>query len=241
MKNLVRKLRKQEKLFIGIFLLLFLFSPPTNSQTLKQSDDSSAIFSTEYSQIFLEAEKLQKEGEFEKAIEEFNKSREIAKKLSDKEKECRSLIKLGLLYWNVGKLKLSSQYYSDALAIAKESRLKKLEEKCQNSLKIYLLYNQGKKFRSSGDTKKSIESFENAINLSRIIKSQEHEQKCLRVLSSVYWKLNDFQRFYVLNKEALKIAQIFIISILLLASSASWSFMMPGLPRRVSSSSWVGI
>ena len=111
----------------------------------------------------------------------------------EREKEGEVLIKLGLLYWNIGKLKVSSQYYNDALSIAQKNGLKKLKEECENALIIYSLYNQGKKYRSAGDTQKSIESFENAIKLSRSMKSSEHELKCLRLLSSVYWKLNNFQ------------------------------------------------
>ena len=208
MKNLVLKLRKAKKLYVCTVLLLLFLTPQIYARAKNSPDNSSAILSDRYSQISQEAEELRKKGEFEKSIEEFNKSRKIAINISDKEKECDTLTKLGLLYWNTGNLNKSSQFFSDAQSIAQENGLKTLEEKCQNALKIHSLYKQGKKYRSSGDTQKSIESFENAIRLSQSIKSREHEVKCLRLLSSVYWKLNNLQIFYTLNKEALKIAQV---------------------------------
>ncbi|UCE42022.1 MAG: CHAT domain-containing protein [Candidatus Aminicenantes bacterium] len=208
MKNSALKSREVKKLYICTFISLLFLTSQIYSWIITSQDNSSVTLTDRFLQLLQKAEELQKNGEFEKAIEEFNELRKIANKISEKEKECDTLIKLGLLYWNIGRLKLSSQYYSYAQSIANKNGLKELGEQCQNALKIYSFYNQGKKYRSSGDAQKSIENFENAISLSRSIQSKEHELKCLRVLSSVYWKLNDFQNFYVLNKNALEIAQI---------------------------------
>jgi CHAT domain-containing protein/Tfp pilus assembly protein PilF len=208
MKNLFGKQRKEKRLLFCSILVCLILAANNYSWDIISPEYSSTTSSDQYSKLFHEAEEFQKNGEFEKAIEIFTQSREIAKNISDKEKECDALIKLGLLYWNIGKLKISSKYYSDALSLAKENDLKSLEIRCQNVLEIYSLYNQGKKYRSLGDTKKTIESFEKAISLSQSLLSKEHEEKCLRLLSSVYWKLKDFQKFYALNQEALKIALI---------------------------------
>ncbi len=147
MKNLVPRLRKAKRLYVCTVLLLLFLAPQIYARAKNSPDNSSAILSDRYSQISQEAEESQKKGKFEKAIEEFNKSRKIAIKISDKEKECDTLIKLGLLYWNTGNLNISSQFYSDAQSIAQENGLKTLEENCQNALKIRSLYNQGKKYR----------------------------------------------------------------------------------------------
>jgi CHAT domain-containing protein/Tfp pilus assembly protein PilF len=172
------------------------------------SKNSSATSSDRYSQLTQEAKELQSKGEFEKAIEVFEESMEIAKETPDRKKECNALIKLGLMYWNIGKLKISSQYYLDAQSIAKTNSLKNLEEICKNALEIYSLYNQGKKYRSSGNTEKSVESFQKAISLSRSIQSKEHEVKCLRQLSITYWTTSNIHEYFSLNKQALEIARI---------------------------------
>jgi len=175
---------------------------------MDSSDNSSAILSDRYSQLTLEAEELQINGEFEKAIEVFNKSMKIAKEISDREKECNALIKLGLLYWNIGKLKISSKYYSEANSLAKANNFIEFKGHCQNALEIYSLYNQGKNYRSLNETQKSIESFQKAINLSRLIQSEEHEVKCLRQLSITYWTATNIHEYYSLNEKALEIARI---------------------------------
>jgi len=160
-----------------------------------------------YYQLFTQAEKLRKQGEFKKSIEFLKKSLPIAKKISDKEKECEPLINLGLMFWNVGKLEQSTIYYKQALSLAQKLNLEEQQKICQSALNIYRLYSEGKKFRSSGKYQESIENFQKAIVLANEAKSKEHEVKCIRQLSATYWKLNDLQNFFTLNKEALKIAK----------------------------------
>ena len=83
---------------------------------------------SQYRGFFTKAESYRKAGEFKKAIEFFEKSLNIAVQISNKEKESESLIKLGLMYWNIGKLKQSSAYYRQALSLAKILNLKEKEE-----------------------------------------------------------------------------------------------------------------
>ena len=207
MKHLTILKGKAKNLCIRAFLLLFIFSPQIYPLVLNLSNNSSTTLSEKYSQFIHKAEELRANGEFEKAIDVFDKSLNISKEIPDPEKECNALMKLGLMYWNIGKLKISSQYYSEAKSLAKANNLIDFEEHCQKALEIYSLYNHGKNFSSLNETQKSIESFQKAINLSKLIKSKEHEVKCLRVLSSIYWKLSNFHKFYSLNKEALEISQ----------------------------------
>ena len=208
MKNWIRIKGERKKLSTSAYLYLFILLLQMFPKILSASDNSFALSSERYSQLILEAEEFRINGEFEKAIEVFDKSMKIAKDIHSPEKECNALIKLGLMYWNIGKLEISSQYYSEAKSIANTNNLKEIEEHCQNTLEIYSLYNQGKNHRSSNETQKSIDSFQKAINLSRLIKSKEHEVKCLRVLSSIYYyKLSNLHKYYTLNQEALKIAQ----------------------------------
>ena len=160
-----------------------------------------------YSSSFLQAEKFRLDGKFDKSIELFEKSLSIAKRSSDKEKECEFLLKLGLLNWNIGQLKKSSNHYEKAQKLAQKLKLKDLLVESQSALEIYRLYKEGKKFRSSGDYTESKENFQQAINLARETGSQEHELKCLRQMSVTYFELNNLQRYFSFNKDALNLAQ----------------------------------
>ncbi len=119
-----------------------------------------------------------------------------------------SLFKMALLFWNIGQLRESSIYYSNALLIAQSLSLKDAAEYCKDALQIYKLYFEAKDFRDkSYDYEKSIESFKDAISLSKKINSLEHELKCLRQTSINYLELNDLPSYYNYNKQALNIAQ----------------------------------
>jgi len=208
MKTYIRKIGKVKKLSINVTLFLLILSHQIFPMFHSFLNYSSTPMSDRYSQLVQNAEELRINGEFEKAIEVFDKSLELAKEIPDKEKECEALIKLGLMYWNIGKIKISSQHYRNALSIAKSHNLKHQEEYIQKSLKIYSLYNLGKKYRSSNDTQKSIDSFQKAIDLARSIQSKEHEVKCLRQLSITYWPDINIHEYFSLNEKALEIARI---------------------------------
>ncbi|MBL7082687.1 MAG: CHAT domain-containing protein [Candidatus Aminicenantes bacterium] len=186
--------------FICLFFVLFLFN--LNIFSFYKSD-----LTQEYARLFTQAKKLQEDGEFEKSIRFFEKSLNIARKIPSETKECDSLIKLGIAYWNIGEVKESSEYYKLTLKLAQKLNLKNLEEKSNKALKIYKSYNEGKNFRRLNEFQKSIESFQQAINISKEIESKEHELKCLRQMSFNYENLNKLKEFYSLNEKALKIAQ----------------------------------
>jgi CHAT domain-containing protein/Tfp pilus assembly protein PilF len=191
------------------FLILFsLFSILYCSNLILFSFEKIEL-EQQYSRLFKQGEESRVEGEFKKSIELFKDSLNLAKKIPDEKKECESLIKLGLLYWNTAKpkLEISKNYYEQALNIAQKFNLKNFQGECQNALSIYRLYDEGKKLRYSGEYQKSNESFQKAIDLSRKIGSKEHEVKCLRQLSYNYLELNKLQELLSLSNDALKIAQ----------------------------------
>ncbi|MCK4647123.1 MAG: tetratricopeptide repeat protein, partial [Candidatus Aminicenantes bacterium] len=186
---------------LGFFLIFSLIN--NNLFPSKKTDAKQ-----EYSQLFNQAENLRADGEFDDSIELFKKTLNIAKKVQNEINICDSLPKLGLLYWNIGNLEESSVYYKQALEVAEKLNLKFKLERCKNALEIYRLYKEGKKFRDeTKEYQKSIESFEKAINLARTIRSKEHELKCIRQLSFVYFELNNFKEFHSLNENALKLAK----------------------------------
>ncbi len=162
----------------------------------------------EYSQFFTQAEKFRLDGEYEKSVESLEKSLDIALKMTDERKQCEALSKLGLLYWNLGKMNESSRYYEDSSKLALKLNLKDELFKCQTALNINRLYNEGKGFRYDGDYEKSIDSYKKAINLSTELGSQEHKLKCLRWISLTYYYQNKLDEFKIANEEALELAKI---------------------------------
>jgi len=196
-KNLIKLI------FIKLLAILFVL----HFSNYKLFSSMKIDLAHQYSQFFTQGEKSTLGGEFNESIKLFEKSLSIARKIQNKKKECESLLKLGLLYWNIGKFKESSDHYEQALYLAKKLNQKNFQEKCRNVLEINRLYKEGKKFRSLNENQKSTESFQQAVDLAKEIESKEHEVKCLRQLSVTYWKLNNIQDFFLLNKEALAIAQ----------------------------------
>jgi CHAT domain-containing protein/Tfp pilus assembly protein PilF len=132
---------------------------------------------------------------------------DFARKIGNKEWGAKCLIDLGILYWNIGELEESSETYKKALSIAKELNFKNKLEHCRTALEIYRLYKEGKKFRSLGESQKSIESFERAVELAEKTKSKEHKLKCLRQMSITYWELKNLQKYLSVSEKVLKISQ----------------------------------
>jgi len=199
----VKQLKIRKLIFVTIaslFFTFYCFSPELCS--LNKVD-----IEQEYSQHFTLADKFRKDGKFEDSIRLFEKFLSAAKKTTNKKKECESLLKLGLLYWNIGQLKESSFHYEHALKLAQKLNLEGLQAESRKALEIYRLYKEGKRFRSSGEYSESIESFELAIDLARETGSKEHELRCLRQMSVAYFELNNLQRYFSFNKDALNIAQ----------------------------------
>jgi tetratricopeptide (TPR) repeat protein len=167
----VKDLKTRKLIFVtlvSLFFAFYCFSPelfPLSKVDLEQ----------EYSELFTIADKLRKEGKFNKSIELFQKSLSIAKRVSNKEKEFESLLKLGLLNWNIGQLKESCVHYERAFRLAQELNQKDFQGKCQNPLKISTLYLEGRRLRSHGEFQKSKESFKRALELAKEIRSIEHD------------------------------------------------------------------
>jgi len=153
------------------------------------------------------AERLLKEGDFHRAIGLFKQELKIAKEIDDEYIQVKCYMRLGLLYWNIGQLEESSEFYIKAESLAKKLSLQNELEKCRCALEIYRSYLDGKEYRSLRKYQQSIESFQSAIELARKAGSREHELKCLRHLSITYHRINDFREFRILNEKALEIAQ----------------------------------
>src|SRR4030042_5069963 len=188
-------------------LILLIFSNLSYSQTRKLPAPRPETIKNPYAQLIAEVEKATSGGQYERALDLSAQAYSSAQKAKNSEGCLTSLIQKGFLYWNLGRMKESSEAFSQALQIAKELRSLEKEKICAVSLEIYDLYVQGKEDRDSGRYQTSIEKFRKAIESAKAIQSKGHELKCLRQLSLNYWGLKDFQEFFLLNKMGLAIAQ----------------------------------
>ncbi|MFQ6109186.1 MAG: tetratricopeptide repeat protein, partial [Candidatus Aminicenantales bacterium] len=148
-----------------------------------------------------------KKGKYEDAVNLFRQALILSRESEQRNEEIACYMSLGLLYWNLGQLNESLDHYDRAHSLAKKFNLLAEKHESMIFMKIFNLYKEGKKYRSSGQYQESVRSFQKAIHLAKKIKSREHEVKCLRQLSITYWNLNDLNQFFSLNEKALKIAQ----------------------------------
>ncbi|MBS3819143.1 CHAT domain-containing protein [bacterium] len=153
------------------------------------------------------AEEKIKAGNYRGAAFHYREALEMAQQSGGGEEKVHCLSRLGVLYWNMGDIQKSTDYYRKALVQAREAHLRKEKNRIETILNIHEAYTQGKELRSSGETQKSIRTFQKAVRKSREIKSKHHEIKCLRQLSVHYWKVFDLQTFSSLNEEALRLAR----------------------------------
>lgn len=94
------------------------------------------------------------------------------------------LMNLGILYWNIGQVRESLDYFNQAEDIAKQYDQESKREFCSSAVQLTKLYLKAKDLREEKrDYQGSTKAFEEAIAISRKIQSGEHEAKCLRQLS----------------------------------------------------------
>jgi len=199
--------RHSTRLFIIIQVLLFSFNPTLSSLPNKSSPFLYSALEENYTDFFDQGERSRIQGHYEKSIEFFKQALLTAANQNDLENKLDSYLKLGVLYWNTGELEESLEFYQKAFIVAEELELKERMDEIFNYWEIYRLYKEAKEYRSQGQYKNSIQKFEEAIDLARKIKSEEHEVKCLRQLSVTYSDLNEVDKLFTLNKKALEIAQ----------------------------------
>jgi len=191
----------------AIFFLIFsFFALHLFSLQNKSSVNSISLLKQKYSEFFKQGENFRLQGDYKESIKFFESSLAAAKKIENKTYKIESLLKLGLLYWNIGQLEKSLDFYKETLSLVNKINSKEKKQEILNCIEVYKLYRAGKEYRSQSQHQKSIESFNKAIALARKINSLEHEVKCLRQLSITYWELKNFQKFFSLNNKALKIA-----------------------------------
>jgi len=185
-----------------ILLLVFL-----GSNYLRGSMCRDGSKYQEYLTSFEEGEKFLMKGQFDKALESFEKGLNEARATGNEKGEVDCYKSIGLTFWNLGNLEKSEEFYSTAHLFAKRYGLTSAETEFDSYYEIFRLYTDGKTNRILNDYQRSITCFQQAVVLARANHSRHHELKCLRQMSLTYWELNDLKNFYELNKQGLKIAR----------------------------------
>lgn len=193
------------KVFISsiLFIIVIVYS---NNSIYGQDLNNSLTLKRTYQEYFDKALKLQSQGEFEQAIELYKNALAQAHKLKDAEKKCDCLLRIGLMNWNMGYMQDSKNIYQSALLIAHDNDFEDIISKVTDFLAIAELYAEGKNLTYS-EYEKASDSFQKAINLARKNNSPEHELKCTRLQSNIYYDSGDYAQFKKLNEAALTIAQ----------------------------------
>jgi len=157
--------------------------------------------------LFQKAGALRSRGEFQEAADVYKEALAAARAQNDAAAETDSLLLLGIMYWNMGKLKESRSFTTEAQALSEQNRFSEKLKLSFAILEIHDAYDRGKSYRSSDVMPESIESFEQAIRDSEEIGIPDFKLKCQRQLSITYWRMRDFNRFFSLNNKALEIAR----------------------------------
>ena len=129
-------------------LLLFLVTLTYGSSAFQNDKNFVSPGTTKVSpaSLFQEGDRLRRQGEYDKSAAILSRCLEVSRKEGQAGLELDSLLSLGLVYWNTGKLQESTEYYAKALALAQKVSDKKKEEMSSAFLKIYRLYQEGKEF-----------------------------------------------------------------------------------------------
>jgi len=201
-----------KRLRASAFFLIVAFCLPgvigaSSFPSAQTSPVSAQPSPASYDTLFAQGEKLRLAGEFESALALFEDAAALAAKSGFPRGEAESRLKLGLLYWNLGRMAESRAAYEQALSLAKRSSLDDLAASSSAAVSIAGLYADAKALLDREEYSPSIETFKKAIDLAAKIDSPDHELKCLRQMSRNYWYLDDFEEFRRLNETALAIAR----------------------------------
>lgn len=189
--------------YFALIILIFASFPLLSTPETKAKSQISSLV-----QAGLE---MRAKGNFDNSILTF--SRALNLMLDAKEKkdyETDILINLGVLYWNIGQIKISLDFFVKAESSSKEHGLVDKIQFCRSAIELTNLYLKAKGLRDdpkSKDYPQSIKAFEQAIEIARKIGSGEHAVKCLRQLSLIYDETNNPREYYRLNFEAQELAR----------------------------------
>ena len=153
------------------------------------------------------AQQDRRSGDFNKAIERIESAISKHQERVGGIQDTKIQLELGLLYWNIGQMEKSRNAYERAALLAGETGSQEDLRISDLALAICDNYSAGKEYRAEGKYSESVGAFENAIRIAREIGSRDHELKCLRQLSLVYWETDELEKYLSLTERALELAK----------------------------------
>lgn len=146
-------------------------------------------------------------GNFARAAELFRDAEKLSGALNLQRDRALCLMNLGLTLWDLGDIRESSRYFSEAAALYHNQKEPRFEDLCRKGLEIIRLYNLGKQDHSHGRDGESLDCYDKAISIGRQTGIEHFELKCLRLQSLAYWEMGNVGMFFTCNKRALEIAR----------------------------------
>jgi tetratricopeptide (TPR) repeat protein len=137
-------------------------------------------------------------GENRKAIEQYEKALEIARRIGDSQDEMNSLVNLGSAYSQIDESEQAIEHYAKALKIARRIKDFRGEE---NSLT-----GMGVVYFKLGENWKAIEQYKKALEIARRIGDFYGEENALGNMGSVYAKLGEIRKGIEYFEKALEIS-----------------------------------
>ncbi len=148
-------------------------------------------------QLYEEGMSLYEQREYNQALEKFETSLRLNKKLDNKEAIFTNLNNIGKIYGVLGESDKALGYYKEALRLAKEVKNKKY---IANSLN-----NIGRIYRAKGELDKTLEYYKQALKIDREIGEKEDVGNDLSNIGVVYQDLGDYQKALEYYGQALKL------------------------------------
>jgi CHAT domain-containing protein len=183
-----------------VFSIWLIFSPLNNYAIESNKSELS------FSRSFYRAVSLYFQGESNLAFQAFTTLLAVSRHDHAAYNEGRCLLRLGILSWDIGKIRDASSYFSAAKNTFKLIGDRLSYKFCTRCLEIVGFYNKGKEERSENSFYSSLKSFEQAISLGRELGLQGFELKCLRQKGLTYRQLGDLSQFFACNQQGLELA-----------------------------------
>lgn len=160
----------------------------------------------ELQRLILQATELRSRGEFEESLSLLRQALSRQDQLGEDD-QGRNLTEMGILSWDLGNIPESISFFRAAEAAFEKAGHLKSRRQCAKYVELVRLYNQGKDARQARLFYRSIQRFEEAVQLGREVGVPDFRLKCLRQQSLTYLDLRKLDHYLGNNREALDIAE----------------------------------
>jgi len=206
-KNMPKQGMNQRRILTGIFFFLVVFFTPAwlRNQFAVYPHQRFSIEALD--SLLADGEAEYQKGLYDEALKTFKTCLDFARKAEDVRSEVNCLCKIGLVYWNIGRMEDYFSSLTQTVSLARKLQWESLIQDGGDFFEIFKSYTEGKELRAESRYEESLRSFVKAVELSRQKGSLEHELKCCRQLSLTYWALFRLPEFYATTLRALDIAR----------------------------------